>query len=270
MNPMSSNFYIISVDIGRFNCNTAITVIKVLPREDKTFKKNIVYLEVINGENFITQQAPRIKELIELYNPREVVIDSNGVGAGLMDAMVVPSVDINTGKQYPAYFCFNNPQHLPSSMKTPTTEPQPIANAILYSLKADAGDDKNDAIHANVFTQIATGSVSFLASERIIKEKLLATKKGQKMDLYDRKLFLLPYEMTSRLVDEMSNLRLRPGVQNKLQVEQISSSINKDRFSSLEYGLWRVKHYEDISLKAKKRKINGKFAFFSPKTGVSG
>lgn len=64
-------------DIARYQANTAITVAKVLPNRD-SFKKQIVYLEVIHGENYITKQAPRIKKLIQLYNPREVVIDGNG------------------------------------------------------------------------------------------------------------------------------------------------------------------------------------------------
>ena len=70
-------FYIISADIGRYNANTAIMVIKVLPEKD-SFKKNVVYTEVIHGANYITEQAPRIKKLIQLYQPREVVIDGNG------------------------------------------------------------------------------------------------------------------------------------------------------------------------------------------------
>lgn len=52
-------------------------VIKVLPQENN-FKKNVVYTEVIHGANFITEQAPRLKKLIELYHPREIVIDGNG------------------------------------------------------------------------------------------------------------------------------------------------------------------------------------------------
>jgi len=30
------------------------------------------------------------------------------------------------------------------------------------------------------------------------------------MTLYDRRVFLLPYEMTSRMMDELNNLRLKP------------------------------------------------------------
>ena len=70
-------FYIVSADIARYSANTAIMVIKVLPQQDR-FKKNVVYTEVIHGANYITEQAPRLKKLIQLYNPREIVIDGNG------------------------------------------------------------------------------------------------------------------------------------------------------------------------------------------------
>ena len=257
-------WYLIGVDVGRYSANTAIMVIKVLPGEQR-YKKNVVYTEVINGANYITDQAPRIKKLIELYNPREVVIDGNGPGIGLMDAMAVPSFDQQTGEQFPAYYTFNNENHLPPGVKVEQTEPMPAQNAILYDIKASASNE--DIIHAAFLTAVNTGSVSFLAHERIVKDKLMHTKKGQKMTPYDRRVFLLPYEMTSRLMDELNNLRLKPtGVENKYKVERISRSIEKDRFSALEYSLYRIKYYEDKEIfKKRKKKIN-QYAFFSPKS----
>lgn len=256
-------WYEIGVDVGRYHANTAIMVIKVLPG-DQRYKKNVVYTEVINGENYITEQAPRIKKLIQLYNPREVVIDGNGPGIGLMDAMAVPSFDQKTGEQFPPYYTFNNENHLPPELKVEQELPVPAYNAILYDIKAGASNE--DAIHAAFLSAINTGSVSFLAHERIVKDKLMKTKKGQKMTPYDRRVFLLPYEMTTRLMDELNNLKLKPtGVENKFKVDRISTSIEKDRFSALEYGLYRIKYYEDKEIfKKRKKKIN-QYVFFSPK-----
>ena len=181
-----------------------------------------------------------------------------------MDAMVVPSYDSKTGKQYPAYFAFNDEDYLPQGKKAITEEPMPDSNAIIYNLKANGTN--NNLIHANAFSQISNGSVSFLADEKVVRDKLMATKKGQKMDYYDRAKFLLPYEMTSRLIDEMNNLKLKTtGIQNQIVIEQISRSIPKDRFSSLEYNLWRIKYYEDKFFRKNKKKIEGKLAFFSPR-----
>ena len=263
-NPSNPNtFYIVSADIARYSANTAITVIKVLPNSEG-FRKNIVYVEVIHGANYITEQAPRLKKLIQLYNPREIVIDGNGPGIGLLDAMVLPSFDAKTGEQFPAYYAFNNEHHLPPDKRSEGTEPWPELNAIIYDIKAGSSND--DLIHSNFFSQINNGSVSFLANERIVKDKLMKTKRGQKMSMYDRRAYLLPYEMTSRLMDEMNNLKLKPtGIQNQFKVEQISRSINKDRFSSLEYGLYRVKYYEDKAVRQSKKRNFGQYAFFSPR-----
>lgn len=252
-------------DVARYSANTAIMVIKVLPGKEN-FKKKVIYTEVIHGANYITEQAPRLKELIELYQPKEIVIDGNGPGIGLLDAMAVPSYDAKTGKQYPSYYVFNNDHHLPPERKNPSEEPMPEYNAIIYDIKASASND--DAIHSNFYTQINNGTVSLLAHERVVRDKLMATKKGQKMSLYDRRVFLLPYEMTSRLIDEINNLKLKPtGAQNQFKVERISKSIEKDRFSSLEYGLYRIKYYEDKAIqRARKKKFNGTYGFFTPRT----
>ena len=263
-NPTNPNtFYIVSADIARYSANTAISVIKVLPNNNG-FKKNVVYIEVIHGANYITEQAPRLKKIIQLYKPREIVIDGNGPGIGLLDAMVLPSFDAKTGEQFPAYYAFNNDHHLPPEKKTESDEPWPELNAIIYDIKAGSSND--DAIHSNFFAQINNGTVSLLAHERIVKDKLLKTKKGQKMDLYSRRVFLLPYEMTSRLVDEINNLKLKPtGIQNQFKIDRISHAIEKDPFSSFEYGLYRVKYYEDKALQKRKKHDFSQYTFFSPR-----
>ena len=221
-------------------------------------------------ESFLLNRKMRQSDLygnIQLgYIPRKKLrlLRNTNTGIGLLDAMVLPSFDAKTGEQFPAYYAFNNEYHLPPEMKHESDEPQPQYKAIIYDIKAGSSND--DIIHSNFFAQINNGSVSFLANERIVKDKLLKTKKGQRMSSYDRRVYLLPYEMTSRLMDELNNLKLKPtGVQNQFKVERISRSIEKDRFSALEYNLFRIKYYEDKVARSKKKKGYGQYAFFSPK-----
>lgn len=175
-NPQNPDtFYMIGVDVARYAANTAVMVIKVLPNSNG-FRKNVIYTEVIHGANYITEQAPRLKKLIQLYEPREIVIDGNGPGIGLLDAMALPSVDLKTGEQFPAYYVFNNEYHLPPELKVESLEPRPEYNAIIYDIKA--GSTNDDVIHSNFFSQINNGSLSLLAHERVVKDKLLKTKKG--------------------------------------------------------------------------------------------
>jgi hypothetical protein len=93
-----------------------------------------------------------------------------------MDAMVLPSFDARTGEQFPAYFTFNNEHHLPPEMRTEQTEPVPKYNAIIYDIKASASNE--DEIHSAFLTAVNNGSTAFLAHERVVKDKLMKTKKG--------------------------------------------------------------------------------------------
>ena len=91
-NPQNPDtFYIIGVDVARYSANTAIMIIKVIPNNNG-FKKNVIYTEVIHGANYITEQAPRLKKLIQLYKPREIVIDGNGRSKTWLTWQVIASI----------------------------------------------------------------------------------------------------------------------------------------------------------------------------------
>ena len=133
-------------------------------------------------------------------------------------------------------------------------------------MKANSSNDS--MIHGNLYAQFANSTVSLLAPERKVKAKLIASKQGARMSALDQRQYLMPYEMTSRLIDEMMNLRLKQtgSVSSQTKVEQISTSTPKDRFSALEYTLWRVKYYEDIYARKAARDLSTQnFAFFTAK-----
>lgn len=253
---LKEGFYECSVDVARVGYNdTAIMVIRVVPLAN-SWKKKVVYTENLSKTS-LPDQAARIKELHSLYHFREIVVDGNGIGAGLTDQLVLPQWD-KKGRYWGPLYISNDPETYPY----PKEEKD---KAIVYNIKANAA--MNNEIYSNLFVQINNGHVQLLANERIVKEKLLATKKGQRMNFLSKEKFLLPYVMTSRLIDELNNLRLRPtGVQGQIAVEQISKRINKDRVSALAYGLFRIKFYEDEEFRRKKKSLfNGKTcAFFSP------
>lgn len=245
-------FYEIGVDVARTgNNDTSVMVVKVLPSQDGWTKK-VVYTENLSKISF-PEQAARIKELNELFNPRDIVIDANTIGAGLLDQLVIPSIGPK-GQQYNALYVSNDPDTYP--------HPRGV-EAKIYNIKANAA--LNNEIYSNFYIQMNSGNVLLLANERIAREKLLSTKKGQRMNLYQREKFLLPYIMTSRLIDEINNLKLRPtGAANQLAVEQISRRINKDRVSALAYVLYRIKEYEDKETRRNKKRTGiGAMTFFS-------
>ena len=241
-------FYFLSVDVGRFRCQTVVTVFKVYRHQDR-FDYRLVNIVVIGAgqtTHHFDEQALEIKKMIQAYEPKEILIDTNGVGAGLMDFMVKPTFAEDA--IYPAYCAFNDDNY--------SKKLYPDAIPIVYSMKSNATLDGK--IHANCYTMVNSGRVIFLAREQEIKNRLLATKVGQKMKLEKRMRRIYPHEMTTRLFEEMSNLKMKQTGSLDVKLEQINTHMGKDKFSSLEYGLWRLREIEEQYYKKKRRKSKGK------------
>ena len=240
-------FYLISVDVGRLHDQTVACIFRVNIRDNKYYG-TLVNLFVLGRQaesKTFMQQAADLKKIIAIYNPREVVIDCNGLGVGLADEMIRTQLD-EEGNELPAYGFFNNEDYKKVQPKD--------AVQILYSLKANG--PLNSKIHSNAYSRINSGMIRFLISEQDARSALLATKVGQKMSLEERVKRLMPHELTTKLFEEMSNLRLR---KNGLDIvlEQINARFPKDKYSAFAYGLWRIKELEEENYKKVQRRGNG-------------
>lgn len=248
-------FYLISVDVGRLHDQTVAFIWRVNIRDNKYYG-TVVNLFVLGRQaetKTFTQQAIDLKKLIETYAPREVVIDCNGLGVGLADEMIRTQLD-EDGKELPAYGFFNNDDYKKIQPKD--------AAQILYSLKANG--PLNSKIHSNAYSRINGGLVRFLISEQDARAALLATKVGQKMTTEDRIKRLMPHELTTKLFEEMANLRLRKSGLD-IVLEQINARFPKDKYSAFAYGLWRIKELEEEHYKKVSRRSGGprKLIFFT-------
>ena len=247
-------FYLISVDVGRLSDQTVACIFRVNIRNERYFA-TLVNLEVLGRSaesKTFTRQAIDLKILIRKYNPREVVIDTNGLGIGLADEMIKTHYD-NEGELLPAYGFFNNDDYKKIQPKD--------APAILYSLKANG--PLNSKIHGNAYSRLNGGLVRFLITEQEARSSLLATKVGSKMSFENRIRRLMPHELTTKLFEEMANLRLkRTGLD--IALEQINPRFPKDKYSALAYGLWRIKELEEESYQRKRRRagLGGRQLFF--------
>ena len=259
--PGVNQFYLISVDVGRIGDQTVACVFRV--NIDQTGKHwatlvNIQVLARTAEKKTFTEQAIDIKRLIRDFDPREVIIDTNGLGVGLADEMIKPQYD-EMGEFYPAYAFSNDETYY-------TIQPKD-APKILYGIKANG--PLNSKIHGNAYARLSSGSVRFLIKEQEAKTALMSTKLGQKMSVYKRVQRLMPHEMTTKLFEEMANLRLkRTGNSTDIVLEQINSRYPKDKYSSFAYGLWRIKELEEEYTKKKRRNFGGgsggrKLTFFT-------
>ena len=64
--------------------------------------------------------------------------------------------------------------------------------------------------------------------------------------------------MTTRLFEEMANLRLKKASASmEIVLEQINARFPKDKYSAFSYGLWRIKELEEANTKKVRRFANG-------------
>ena len=241
----SKYFYLLSVDVGRLSCQTICSVFKIFNKND-ILHANLVNMYVI-GKNDKTrhfeQQALELKKIIKRFNPKEVVIDGNGLGVGLLDFMIRPTIDSETHEEYPPYGSFNDESYIKIQPKD--------CERIIYVIKAN--NTLDGKIHGNCYSRLTSGLVQFLVNERVAKNKLMELKSYNSLPLDKKVARLMPHELTSDLFEEMSNLRLKQNTGLDIRLEQIRTHKTKDKFSSFEYGLWRIKEIEEQIIKKNKR-----------------
>ena len=261
--PDTNSFYLISVDVGRIHDQTVACVFRVnIDGTGKHFVTlvNLMVLARTAQTKTFTQQAIDLKRLIRDFQPKEVVIDTNGLGVGLADEMIKPQYD-EFGEFYPPYGFMNDDTYYAIQPKE--------AQRILYGIKANGV--LNSKIHGNAYSKLSSGQVRFLIKEQEAKNALMSTAAGQKMSVYKRVERLLPHEMTTKLFEEMANLRLkRTGNSTDIVLEQINPRYPKDKYSSFAYGLYRIKELEEEYTKKRRRRFGGsngsaqrKLTFFS-------
>ena len=251
------SFYILSVDIARRGCQTVCTVLKVFPRKDKPWKLNLVNLYILGkteDEKVFDKQVLELKKLIARFNPRQVVIDINGIGISFADMMIKETYDPETAGFYPAYGFTNREEY--DSLQ-PRNCPK-----ILYGIKANA--QINSDMHSILYTKVYSGLIDFLITEKEASTKLKATKAGQKMAPEAKVKRIMPHELTSILIDEIMNLRVKPtGVSNQIQVEQINKRTLKDKFSALEMGVYYAQQLENEELERRRnRGLSRRLVFY--------
>lgn len=241
------SYYVVSVDVGRRGCDSVATVIKVVPQTFGESFKSLVNIFSYSDMHF-EQQAIAIKKLYYKFKAKALVIDGNGLGIGLLDYLVKKQIDPETNEIIPDFGVMNDEEGYYKQYRTNETELD-----ALYVVKANA--PFNTEAHSYVQSQLNAGKLKFLIEERVAKTKLMETKVGQSMSPEQRAERLMPFQLTDILKEELMNLREENEGINII-LKQANKRIKKDKFSSLEYGLYFAK--QEDSKKRKKKKFNAK------------
>ena len=251
-------YYVLGIDVGRFNCTTEVCVFKVTPQVQGAALKSLVNIYTYEAEDF-QEQAIKVKKLFYKYKARMCAIDANGIGAGFVDFMTKAQNDPETGDILPAFGVADGTSEdvveQYKKIKGPVVE-----NDAMYLIKANA--PINTEAHAYVQVQLSSGKIQLLIDERDAAVKLNDTKVGQNMTPEERNEKLMPFQQTSILKDQMLNLvEENEGV--NIILKKNNSKIKSDKFSAFEYGLLYIKREEDRSRRRKKHSIADMMFFTS-------
>lgn len=224
--------YVLAYDVsrssGKENALCALVVIKIIPRGDGTFQKQIVNIFSMEGQHD-TWQAKFLKEKVKEFKPSILVIDANGIGSGVVDQLVL---DLNDGN--PPYKVVNDIDGQWIKYQLPEAIP------MVYALKSQRKETKNSDMINNIMKVFNKLDIELLKSPNEgIKELEKKNKKKFKIDSEEIAIVEIPYILTNNLCDEIMNLLYKQRG-NDSDVEQVSRSIPKDKFSALMYGLFWI------------------------------
>ena len=256
-NRTKGGYYVMGVDVGRFGCTTEIVIMKVVPSTHTKFpKKYIQNIFSYEGENFV-YQAINLKRLFNRYQCKVCVLDGNGLGAGLVDNLVLDQDDPDTGETLYGWGVLNKyDEDMDRYSKYETSN---TIHDALYVIKANR--ELNSSLYAYTQAQLMAGRVRFPISSQAAEANLLSLEKGKAMTKGQREDYLMPFKQTDILKLQMLNLVIKDDVVGAIVLKQSNTRLNKDKFSALIYALYWCKMEDE---KAGKRKSNfGDFVFFS-------
>ena len=224
---------ILSVDIALMaskktkNDASSIMINSAIPTNNNNYTANLVYLENHEGLN-TDELALIVRRLYSWYKCTDLVIDTNGQGLGVYDALIRDMIDHETGELYPALSCCND-KVMAERCKVDS------APKVIWSIKASASFNNESCILLRSGFQ--KGKINLLVSEfeseEILKERF---KNFSKMSPYEQMQYKMPYIQTTLLVYELISLEHEVKGTNIKITEK--SGMRKDRYSSLAYNYW--------------------------------
>lgn len=225
----SDEEYYLGVDVARSqktsNNQSFIAVIKVNRTKDKSKIVSMDLVNLINIPNIMnfTAQACEVKKYKMLYNAKAVVVDGNGLGAGLIDELLKESFDPITKESLGCFDTIND-DNIP--------EVPDIAEQILYNLKAQSVQSK---VVTNFIDVVDSGKF------RMLEQKQQSDFTYKEYDDFDNKV--APYLQTDVLFEEIANLKLKHLNNGGVTIEKVVNKLDKDRVSALIYVLWYISEF---------------------------
>ena len=235
--------YDVSRNEGDENALSCLVVIKLTPKDNGDYVKEVVNIFSMEGQHD-TWQAKFLKQKVKEFKARILVVDANGLGSGVVDQLIL---DLNDGN--PPYKVVNDDKGIWTKYESDNGIP------MVFALKAQNKDTRNsDMINhfMQVFNKLNVGLLKSKHEGIKELEKKLKRRIKESEELANAEI---PYILTDNLCEEIMNLTYKQaGTETK--IERVSRAIPKDKFSALLYGLYWVYLEEKKNKISKKQKFN--------------
>lgn len=230
LNSKQYDEFILGVDVARSmnssNNQTSICCLQITRHKNNKIKTvDVANLVTISGTQNFESQSVTIKKLKAKYNASIVVVDSNGLGTGLVDSLVKENYDYETGQVLEAWQTIN------TDRESENTD----GERCIFELNAQSW--QNEIV------------VKFIDSVESHKLRLLEKRQSSNYDLNDQENYqenVLPYIQTDYLIEEVLNLKIKKLSNGNLTLEKVVGKMDKDRVSSVIYCIWYAFKYMDI------------------------
>ena len=240
--------YVLAYDVarseGKENALSALSVIKITPRSDGNYIKEVVNIFSSEGQHD-TWQARFLKQKVKEFSARILIIDANGIGSGVVDQLVL---DLDDGN--PPYKVVNDDKEHWKRYELDDGIP------MVFALKSQNVNTKNSDMITHFMKTFAKMDISLLKNpyEGIKDLEKKNKKKFKDDDVEDLVACEAPYLLTDLLCEEIMNLKHKQKG-NVTEIEVVSRRIPKDKFSSLMYGLfWIYLQEKDNKIRQKKQR----------------
>ncbi len=215
------------------NDATAIFVNQLMPTKAGRYSSNIVYADACEGLR-TDDQALMVRKLFDEFACDYIVLDANGIGLGVFDALARDIADPETGEIYPALSCCNNPE-----MASRCTVQG--AAKVIWAIKASAQFNSDCAFLLR--EGFKSGRIRLLVNEYDADELLDGLRGYSALNPAERMQIKLPYIHTTLLIDELVNLQ-HEETGGKVKIFE-KSGMRKDRYSSLSYNYYVATQLEN-------------------------
>lgn len=233
-------FYVMAVDVARFEGDQTVAMIFKVYTEGERYKIHLVNIRILNGTHF-RDQAAMIKQFDLDYDFKAIVLDINGNGQGLADYLI-DEQELN-GVYYEPYGFLNKNKYSATEKRNNRRK--------LYGIEANR--TLNSEIYTNAHIILSLKRVSLLLNERQARRYFSQYKTWNKMNPVKQANKLIPYAQTTKLQDQLANLKANLDTNSTIVLQKINTHTRKDLVSAFVYGLYYINLVEEDDRKKKNR-----------------